>query len=135
MAEFVPSEKRFEKSKHGDYRVYNLKECDPRKYPEIPVKGFKCIDGWDGNGVDIYGDATYFYSMYDAIEKVDQAIRMLEEAQDCIANHDVSDYTWVESLTNLRSMRNNWANDYEKMRRRAIRELEELEKMERSTPE
>jgi hypothetical protein len=104
----------------GGYVVYDPDVCDPEEYPVLEKKKFPELEPWD-TGLDPEGDADYYYAVYDAIQKVDAAIVLLDEAQDCIANWDVRDGRWEESYNNLTQMRNDWVDEYTTMRNRAIK--------------
>jgi hypothetical protein len=130
MDEFIPNPKRIKQSVEetkikypdsGGYIVYDPSMCDVSKYPKIEKKEFQQVAEW-GIGIDPEGTATYYYAVYDAIQKLDKAILLLEETQDCITMWDVRDGLWEESYNNLNQMRNDWVEHYENMRKRAIKE-------------
>ncbi len=100
--------------------IYDATVCDPEAYPKIEEKKFSCMGDF-GVGIDPEGTAKYYYAVYDAIQHLDKAIELLEDTQSCVGNWDVRDARWENAYNGLTQMRNDWTEEYETMRQRAIK--------------
>jgi hypothetical protein len=126
---FAPDPKRVKRTRAETKAKYNWvlgsvfydeTVCDPETYPKLEKKKFPRMEDF-GVGIDPEGTGKYYYAVYDAIQHLDKSIELLEDAQSCVGNWDVRDPLWEAAYNGLTEMRNDWVDQYEVMRQRAIK--------------